>query len=55
MIHAPDPGARHSDRYVTDLGFRAAADAAHAKTLEFNQTVKQLRVPVSYVPDFDDY
>ncbi|MDB4639044.1 hypothetical protein OAE83_00940 [bacterium] len=55
MIQAPDPDARHSDRYLIDLSFRAAADSAHAKTLEFNQTVRQLRVPVRFVPDFDDY
>ena len=55
MIQAPDPDARHSDRYITYLSFRAAADTAHAKTLEFNQTVRQLRVPVSFVPDFDYY
>ncbi|MDA7685578.1 hypothetical protein N8608_03350 [bacterium] len=55
MIQAPDPDARNSARYVSDLSFRAAADMAHARTLEFNQTVRQLRVPVSFVPDFDYY
>ena len=55
MIQAPDPGARHSDRNVTDLGFRAAADTAHAKMLEFNQTVMQLRVPVNFRPCSEDY
>jgi hypothetical protein len=55
MISAPDPDARNTQRYITDLTFRAAADAAHARTLAFNQTVKQLRQPVSFVPAFDDY
>ena len=55
MINAPDPNARNTQRYVTDLNFRAAADAAHARTLAFNQTVKQLRQPVNFKPDFDDY
>ena len=55
MINAPDPDARNTQRYITDLSFRAAADAAHARTLAFNQTVKQLRVPVNFRPDFNDY
>lgn len=55
MITAPDPDARNTQRYITDLNFRAAADAAHARTLTFNQTVKQLRLPVNFRPDFGDY
>ena len=31
MITCPDPNARYTERYLTDLLFREQADIAHAK------------------------
>lgn len=51
MIHCPDPDARNTQRYQSDLDFRAAADTAHTLASRFNTTLQMLRVPCDFEPE----
>ncbi len=51
MITVPDPDARRSKRYQSDLGFRAAADEAHARAMQHSRTLQLLMLPCEFVPE----
>ena len=51
MITAPDPNARNTERYRSDLTFRAAADAAHFKAMQHSRTLQMLIAPCAFVPE----
>lgn len=55
MITAPDPNARNSSRYLSDLSFRVAADKAHSMAMQHCTTLQLLKVPCDFVPTDDDW
>lgn len=57
MITVPDPDARNTERYRTNLVFRAAADEAHARAMQFCETLQLLKQPLlnEWIPEDIDW
>lgn len=57
MITVPDPDARNTERYRTNLAFRAAADKAHARAMQFCKTLQLLKQPLldEWIPEDIDW